>query len=194
VNVPFTFDEEKHEYRIEDKILPSVTKILSATGVSRDYSGISPIYAKRGIAIHKAVELVDKGTLDESSLIREITPQVRGYKRFVADTGYQPLHCELRLIHRALWYAGGIDKVGRIDGKLGIIDIKATESVDNESLKAQLIGYKILWEKNYPEQPIDFLYGLKLRRDGRPNLITRFTSTPKSHWLDILDRYLLLTL
>ena len=55
-----TFDKEKHEYKLGDKVLPSVTQILESTLFEKKYEGVNDEVlmsaAKRGEYIHKEIE------------------------------------------------------------------------------------------------------------------------------------------
>ncbi len=83
-----TFDEEKHEYKQDGKVVRSVTQILQDTGISPDLSKIDPGYLKycadRGTAAHKAVELFLNGKLNEDSLHGDIVNYFQSFKKWWA--------------------------------------------------------------------------------------------------------------
>ena len=182
------YDDKTHTYWDENRQYESVTTIISYLGLSRDYSGISSFYAERGKAVHKAVEFVDKGTLDDETLDPRIEGYVRAYRSFIQKTGYAPFQWEVPLHDTTLGFAGTIDKFGTLNGKRGIIDIKTSKSLD-PSTELQLCGYQVLWNCNNPEDGSEFKYALQLFEDGSFNLGTKWTDTSVDLWLSVLDTY-----
>lgn len=185
-----TLDEATHTYRCGDRVLPGIHEIMRKIGIERGYEHIDPIHRERGKAVHKAIELYDSGDLDESTLHPAVVPYLKGYIRFREDTGFETVVNELMLHSDTDGYAGTLDKVGRLPGMgLGILEIKSTEAVDMHALKAQLSGQSRLWNVNNPNRPLRWKYGLRLRREGPPALITNFTNTPDFYWLGLLLNY-----
>jgi hypothetical protein len=183
-----TLDHATHTYWLDKKKFDSVTKILAYVGLSRNYDGISSFYAQRGTAVHKAVELVDKGTLDDATLDPRIAPYVRGYRKFVRESGYKPDSWEVPLYHDGLGFAGTIDKVGTLSGRFGILDIKTSRSLD-PAVEPQLCAYTVLWNEHYPERPAEFKYALQLKDDGGYSLATKYSERSVDLWLSIMDVY-----
>jgi hypothetical protein len=180
------FDEKSHTYWVGKVKHDSVTKIIQELGLSRDYSGISSFYAERGRAVHKAVELIDKGTLDESSVSDLVRPYVAAYRKFLEESGYRPHAWEVGLHHPVLRFAGTIDKVGYLPKiGLGIMDIKTASSVD-PSVDEQLCAYDMLWTEHHPDMPAQWRYALQLTGDGKYSLITKYSDSPKEDWLSIM--------
>ncbi len=62
--------------------IPGVSEILKKVGLSKDYLGIDPFYAQRGIATHKAIELHLKGILDPCSLDPVVVPHFGAFLKF----------------------------------------------------------------------------------------------------------------
>jgi hypothetical protein len=58
--------------------------------------------------------------------------------------------------------------VGELAGKVALIDIKTTFKL-MKSTGPQTAAYKDAWDKTW-SQPIDWRYGLQLRKDGTYNL------------------------
>jgi hypothetical protein len=181
-------DESTHTYWIGKRKFDSVSRILQELHLCNDYTGISSFYAERGTAVHKAVEFVDKGTLDDATVDPAIGGYVQAYRRFLRESGYVPMYWEVALHHEQLGFAGSIDKGGKLKDKFGIIDIKTSSSVD-PAVDAQLCGYNVLWNENHPELPVEFKYALQLKPDGTYNLITKYSATSVDLWLSIMDVY-----
>src|SRR3954463_4964548 len=86
-----TFAEFDHSYEVDGIVVPSVTQVLSLTGID-DVSGIPLHYLQRaagiGTAVHQACELLDEDDLDLDSLDPLIQGYVLGYQRFREETGF----------------------------------------------------------------------------------------------------------
>lgn len=136
------FNAETHEYTEGGVKLPSVTQVLRLAGVLPDYDGkVDPYYAERGTAIHAATEYHDRGTLDEATVDPSIAGYLDGWKAFLSDTGAVIKEVEKRLSVPTMGYAGTIDRVLEINGKLGILDIKG--GVKQAWHSIQTAGYAV---------------------------------------------------
>lgn len=170
-----TFDPEKHIYRYNGEIVPSVTTLLNEFKLI-DFTGVpkETLEYKRalGSAVHYAIDLMEQDNLDEDSLSPEIKPYVEAYKRFREVTGFEPYGTENRLYSKKWRFAGTLDQFGtgltKISGDWWLIDFKCTWKL-YASCGPQLNGYKILIEENKKELnlPEDFklkgLGGLQLK-------------------------------
>jgi len=122
-------DTHAHQYRIEGRIVPSVTKILEAVGLI-DYSHIPSssrqMALERGHLVHEAIALDLAGDLDEASA-EEIG--ILGYVQAARDARAAlgilvPHAVEERVYHPSLDYAGTLDlRAGNI-----LIDWKTTSA------------------------------------------------------------------
>jgi len=70
--IPVTIDEHP-VYRDGERVVPGVTGIIRAAGLM-DVTGFNDYARDRGTAVHKAIELYERGTLDVDSLDEVITP------------------------------------------------------------------------------------------------------------------------
>jgi hypothetical protein len=158
-----TFESATHTYRWNGVIVPSVTQCLKTAGVI-DYSMIPQDIlqraAIRGTAVHRACELFDLDTLDESTLDAEIGAYLEGYKAFLRDTGFQPARVERRIYHPEHQYAGTLDRTGSINGQFAVVDIKTGIMLDGH--RAQLAAYTMAlpMPRRYRR------FGLQLTGDG----------------------------
>jgi len=109
-----TFTAETHEYRINGRLVPSVTRILESVGLI-DYSHIPwqirQMALERGRAVHEAIALDLAGDLDEESA-EEIG--ILGYVLAARDARAAlgilvPTAVEERVFHPKLDYAGTLD-------------------------------------------------------------------------------------
>ena len=170
-----TFDPEKHEYRRNGLIVPSVTQILEQVGIS-DFSGIPTEileYAKiRGTMVHKATALDDEGYLDEESIDPVIMPYVEAWRKFKEEFSFVPIMIERMIYHPVFGYCGTLDRTGNIeedfekevilDIKSGVVHIGAVgpqTAAYEEALRNELGGKKRC------------RYAVKLMDDGNFKLI-----------------------
>lgn len=137
-----TFEEQKHIYRLNGMMLPSVTTLMKP--LSEDfYDGISPDVldraAKRGTAIHNAVENFAQFGIED------ITPEYAGYFRAFLSWWKarkpEPLATEHRVYHKVLLYAGTVDLICEIKGRLTLVDYKSSASV-NSLPQCQVVNSK----------------------------------------------------
>ncbi|MHB0965551.1 MAG: hypothetical protein ACYC36_03765 [Bellilinea sp.] len=165
------FNEERHEYRWNGVIVPSVTQILKPL---TDFSRISPAILEharqQGVAIHKMVELELAGDLDISSLPEWMLPYYTAWGKFVAETGFECVASEQQVYHNKLGYAGTVDLVGAMRGAggLALLDIKRSLSA-GAVIGLQLSGYAQAWDsQDIPGRAhvIKHRYALQLIQNG----------------------------
>ena len=161
------FDEEKHEYRRGDQVLPSVTQILRDMGMVDDRY-FTPEHAARGIAVHKATELYDKGTLDEESLDPRLEGYLGAWIAFRKETGFFPTHIEYRGFSK-FGYAGTLDRIGVTDaGATVLLDIKSSMFVP-DWIGLQLGGYLQIVAETMtfkPFKPYEEIWSVHLASGG----------------------------
>ncbi|HCU25403.1 MAG TPA: hypothetical protein DF383_10310 [Deltaproteobacteria bacterium] len=118
------FDPEKHLYWLGDRPLVSVTQALTEASIidSRWYTEEAK---NRGTAVHKACELLDLDDLEFDSLHPTIRPYVEAYLQFKRDTGFVPELIEHRVYNETYFYAGTLDRAGRIGKEKVVIDLKS---------------------------------------------------------------------
>jgi hypothetical protein len=154
---------------------PRVTEVLEAAGIGPDYSEIpETIRADRlaraagvGTATHAAIDLLEQGDLDRSSLHPLIAPRVAAYERFVADTGFRRIRGEFEVRSERWRYLGHPDSTGWLGTERIGIDAKATAVFDHDATSIQAKGgYGIAYNEMFPDEPISRWFGLWLRGDG----------------------------
>ncbi len=108
------FDPETHTYKVDGRVVPSVTQILGVMGCgnNRFYTDEG---RERGKAIDDLTEMSDAGTLDLEAA-RERYPQYVGYVEawisFRAEMQFDCRHIQLKVAHAELGYAGTLDRLG----------------------------------------------------------------------------------
>jgi hypothetical protein len=145
----FTYDDTTHIYKLDNKRLLSVNNILDYAGL-QDYSKIpmglrESIFAK-GKAVHKAVYLYSKGSLNMDTLSPEIRPYVEQWQLAVERFEIEVLFAEEPMYHPKYLYAGTPDIVCKYMGNTVVLDIKTFAEL-KFWVKYQLAGYKAMIEE-----------------------------------------------
>jgi hypothetical protein len=146
-----TFNAELHEYRIDGKVVPSVTEIcapLTACDMGKLNPAVISAAANRGTIIHELTELIDYGTAAEDlELFPDIGGYILAYQRFLRDYNPKWNRIEYRIGSEELGCAGTLDRMGVIDDRPCIVDIKTVASATRPikvAWVAQLSGYRLL--------------------------------------------------
>lgn len=184
---PLRLDEETHRYFVGEDEYEAVSKILEALELSHRFSNLDAFYSIRGRAVHSAVEMVDKSSLDRDSLDPIIRPYVDAYLLFLRQSGYTPVETEFGMYDAEFRFAGTVDKIGMLNGRLGILDVK-TGQID-PAVDLQLSAYAYLWNKYHPDRKAEWRYALQLREDGTYNLVTKYSKTDTLIWEAVMVKF-----
>lgn len=140
-----TFQPEGHLYAEDGVTIPSVTQVLTLSGID-DVSHV-PIYhleraAAIGTAVHEACQFLDEDDLDLDSVHPLVVGYVLAYQRFKQESGFQPTAIEQRGIAESCGLKFGycIDRRGQLDGQEVLLDLK-TASKKQASWAIQTAGY-----------------------------------------------------
>lgn len=139
------FDAAAHTYFAGDRELPSVTRILSATGLYKDLSflRLGPEYQQRGHAVHNACRLVDQGKWNPAGKHADVIPYADAYAEFKKLTGFVGRVWELPMYDTKAGYAGTLDCIGTVpNGEIWLPDLKT--GTLPYWVGAQLAGYELL--------------------------------------------------
>ncbi len=163
------FDEETHKYFLNGEEVPSVTQICSPLTANKYGAGqaIIQMAARRGTAVHEYCELIDYGAMPEE-VEPELVGYITAYQKFLRDYRPEWHYIEKQLADTQLKFAGTLDRMGVIDGKRTIVDIKTTASMDRASkisLAVQMAGYGILAISNDMGE-VEQSLGVQLKKDG----------------------------
>lgn len=156
----FEFNEQTHTYKLNDKILPSVTQIINEVLFYNKYSSVSEdtleLAKKKGSLIHKEIEdYIKTGSTG-------FTTELESFINIVNDKKLEHMKSEVKVHNEEI--AGTIDIVCKIGDKNVIIDTKTTSEFDKEYVSWQLSMYAYIIETYY-NIPVDELYGMWLRDD-----------------------------
>jgi len=141
------FEEENHVYKKNNMILPSVTKIMRI--LSDDiYSTIDPEIlanaASRGSSIHEAIEFYDKFKF--IGVEENEKPYFNAYLDYKKQHNVVSIASEVKIYHKQLLYAGTLDAIAIVDGKVTMVDYKTTAVLHTKLVAVQLAGYLMALE------------------------------------------------
>jgi hypothetical protein len=193
-SAPLTFDPELHEYRVDGRVVPSVTRILHATGLATDFEAIAAssrrmseaIEYRRalGTAVHADAHAYDDDAIDWPAVDPRVRPYVEAWAEFRRNTHLEPMARERRLFHPGFNYAGTLDGVfARPDGKLVLVDMKLGDPSD-AGAAYQTAAYEAAYLVDHPDHVISERWAVLLLPERRiPYVITDYT-TRLDHWRD----------
>lgn len=159
-----TFDPVKHEYFLDGRLLPNITRIIdwmnSYAGVPSDVMNQA---RDLGDIVHLTTELYDRDDLVIESVHSMIEPYLAAWQQFRYDTGFIPELIEHRVLSLKHWFAGRLDRVGRFkNSDRGLVEIKTTAKsmpANGPQTAAQKQG---LIEQGYPGAESLKRYSLRL--------------------------------
>lgn len=119
-------DHATHTYRHCGRRVGGVSEILQALGIA-DGSWFSEFAARRGTAVHLAVEYLLRGQLDEASVDVRIRGYVDAARQFLDQAGLDTSSAviETPVWHPQLLYAGKPDLVGVLFARQSVVDWKS---------------------------------------------------------------------
>lgn len=161
-----TFNAQKHEYRWNGAVVPSVTQILkpmdSFEGIPEEILDNARI---RGDWVHKATELIDLG-MPVTNIPEEYAPYIEAFKRYRAESGNTPLLLEQRVFCEKHQYAGTLDRMEQVKRSRAIMDIKVTFELPM-SVGAQTAAYLNAFNEKRPKnEQATKRFSLRLKKDG----------------------------
>jgi hypothetical protein len=119
------FNEKLHEYRVGGVITPSVSQVLKANGLMDNFRH-SELKLTIGTAIHRTLELADKGTLDTTNLDTRLKKCLYLWDNFKKSINICEIFGVEKKVCFGALYAGTIDRVlGLGNGKKMILDFKS---------------------------------------------------------------------
>ena len=180
------FFPETHTYLYDGLMLQSVTQILGVK-YKNDYASVPPAVldnaAKRGTAVHKAIENYNNSGYDDGS------EEVRNFKFLQKQYGFEVLDSELPIVifkDDMPIACGRLDMTMLMDGETGIADIKTVSALNKDKIAYQLNLYRIGLMQSYGVDA-KFLKIIHLR-DG----IRKVIDCPVNEGMtwELIERYL----
>lgn len=126
-----TFDEARHEYRYGGRLVPGVTSVLEffdhdLQRAKRANPEAFQNAADLGTAVHLACDYYDRGVeIDEATLAPVVGARLEQWKKFRRDKAFVPILVEEKVYHPVYDYAGKLDRLGALDGRRSLLDIKS---------------------------------------------------------------------
>jgi len=126
-------------YEIDGIWYPRVTAIVSIKAkpaLYRFYADqasfsaaekVKSISADEGTLIHDTIEGILKG--EKVVILDSIRPAIDGFLNFLNKNKIRPIRIEERLVSKKHRYAGTIDMLAELNGKLGVVDIKTSYAI-----------------------------------------------------------------
>ena len=122
----FEYDDDIHSYfLVEGEIrteFPSVTQLLKEYGLVDD-TYYNEKACKRGSDVHMFTARLDD-TSNILTIPEDIRPYIDQYARFLSDINPQWTQIETPLISQKLGFGGTFDRLGYINDKYVLVDIK----------------------------------------------------------------------
>lgn len=147
-------EPESHRYTLDGVTIPGCTSVLAAMGATPGFNFLTPdeleFYRSRGHAVHRAIELAVKGTLDKRTIVSEVNPYLIGWDRFCEDHKVEVIDdgepfVERQLYHSIYRYGVTPDVLAVVDGQDAVVEIKATSAhapATGLQLSAQLLAIR----------------------------------------------------
>lgn len=181
------FNAELHEYRWDGRRVPSVTEVLS---MLTDWSGVPPalMAAARdlGSHVHEATHLHDIGNLNRWTLDPVLDGYLRGWERFLEETGAVVVASEQPVYHPKLKYAGTPDRVLWWKDRFVVPDLKSTAAVPT-TVGAQTAAYTEAYCEMFKPSKKPLRYCIQLNPDGTYKSIRRDDPADWSLFLSALN-------
>lgn len=175
----------------EGNLYDRVSRVLGATGTTADYRWARSSRGKDlGRAVHRAAELILRGVMEKRTLLKEdsldpaIVPYVQALRDFLRVSAFQPIASEI-MLGSIYGFAGTIDAVGMLNGRLAIVDFKSGQSIDPGS-EYQQCAYEVLWNENNPTKLIEAKFILHLKPTAKFSL--KPVDRPAQDFLEVYDR------
>jgi hypothetical protein len=166
-----TYNDERHEYRLDGAIIPSTTQVLAAEGFI-DTTFMNDEGRERGSMVHLANKYLLEDRLDMGTLDPRIFSYVDGTRAFINDMGYKPQIIEEPMSHPTYRYGMTPDTIGTVrqfGEELVLIDWK-TGAKDKATI-IQMASYVEGLRANGIE--VKHVYIIYLKDDGtyKPELV-----------------------
>ena len=192
-NYKIELDEANHIYTVNGIAKSSVTQILKAEGIIND-SYYQEWNRDLGIAVHKACEYWDNGTLDIESIDDVTKKRLNNWKQFMSFYPQSKiLHNEEKLYCKQYDYCGTLDRCMKIitgdirrDGII-LIDIKTCQAVPKWA-GLQLMAYKLAFESMF-NLKIKERWVVQLREDTYKVIPYANGIGDKRDWLSIVNTF-----
>lgn len=160
------FDGSLHRYIVDGVEYPSVTQVLFDVGLV-DTTWFKKGSDERGNRIHWICEQSDKDPDPLRVFIDDVLEEYEGYldawEDFKRKSGFVVSAIETKVYAKNMGMAGTIDRIGLLNDKLTILDIKS--GAKQKWHGVQLAGYKMIFQHLLP-QSVE-LRGVYIKKTGK---------------------------
>lgn len=122
-----------------------------------EYRNVRDSAASAGTMAHEAVECWIKGNPvlfeGDEAVVKKARMSFDAFQEWADQTQLKVVHTEMPLLSEKHRFGGTLDAM-TVNNKLSLTDWKTSNAVYGEYL-CQIAAYGILWEENFPDQPID---------------------------------------
>lgn len=168
-----TFDAEKHEYRKDGIIVPSVTQVIASAGLC-DFSCVAEDVRdhsiRRGQSVHWLLQLEDEGALNYRTVPKGLRGYRKAYRAWKKHSGFNVLWIERQFVSN-FGFAGTLDRAGTFpsttmygSGTSAIVDFKTGDIAD--WTRYQLAAYSLEVDARPAIARTVRRIGLSLKADG----------------------------
>lgn len=156
------FEPAGHRYILGGIQRPGVTTILKNAGLI-DTTWFTERARWLGSAVHRACQLDDLGTLNESKLDPALWGRLKAWRKFKLETGFVPQLIESPMICET--FGGMPDRIGPFRGGRMVVDLKS--GLVYRWVALQTSGYSWLDNLVNGTKIIHRRIGVRLQDDGR---------------------------
>ena len=148
------FDPDTHTFTLDGLAIPSVTRVLAPlSDYDTAYQAALETARKRGVAVHTATEQHDRlqavngaWAPDEGPMAEAVAPYLAAWQKFLSDTGFEVHAIEEMVVSKRHRYAGILDRLGVLNGRRAVIDIKTTAAI-KPVMGLQLAAYQTAYNE-----------------------------------------------
>lgn len=130
---------------------------LTRYGLEPEFTDGAIFYEKDGAVTET---LYDGG---DAELIGRVRKSLGAFREWASGTKFQVIKSEIELLSQEHKFGGRMDSILCL-GKKGLGDWKTAAGVYPDNLY-QLGGYKVLWDENFPDDPLEGFHLLRFDRD-----------------------------
>lgn len=109
------------------KAKPALYKFYADQGSFSIAESIKSKSADEGTLIHETIEAILAGK--PAAVPYSIQPAISAFLEFKKKNEIIPMKIEERVVSKNHWYAGTVDVIGKLNGQLGVLDIKTSYSI-----------------------------------------------------------------
>ena len=115
-----------------------------------------------------------------------VRPYLDAYDRFVRESGFRAERMEFEVRHDVWRYVGHPDILGWLNGQRILVDVK-TGALG--PVAYQLAAYRLAWEHQHPDAPIQAIASLALHDTGKYHFTEYERGESEAVWLAAVTVY-----